>query len=355
MKNADALFRFWMRALIALFCISFAYIVIADRYAPLTTETRVQGFVVQIAPEVSGQVSMVGVENNQRVEQGDVLFTIDKDKYQIALDNARLQLQLAKEQEEVLRSNQQAAVADVARAASTFDNASKEYNRISSLFRRGLVPQAELDNASTQQKIAKSALDASQQNLKAIEAQLGADGSENTSVRIAESNLEKARLDLTNTVVYAPKDGVVTNLQLEPGAIASANKPLMTFIPSSSLWIAADFREKAVAHVDEDFIALVTYDALPGKVFHARVKSRDHGVAAAQQMPDGRLTNIEVNNRWVRDAQRTRINLQSLDPIPHQLFIGSRATVTLYPEDSVFWGLMAKIQIRLVGWLHYIY
>ncbi|MCV5959038.1 efflux RND transporter periplasmic adaptor subunit, partial [Escherichia coli] len=126
---------------------------------------------------------------------------------------------------------------------------------------------------------------------------------------IAKNGIEKAQLDLANTAVLAPSDGVVTNLQLEVGTMANTNMPLLTFVPTGSLWVAADFREKSVANVDKTFHALVTFDANPGSVYDFDLASRDYGVAAAQQTPNGALTKVEVNNRWVRDAQRTRVNL----------------------------------------------
>ncbi len=95
--TADHKFKHWMRTLIVLFIVLFFYIIIADRHAPITTEGRVQGYVVQVAPEVSGKVTDVLIENNQSVHQGDVLFKIDDRKYKIALEQAKLSLQSAYE------------------------------------------------------------------------------------------------------------------------------------------------------------------------------------------------------------------------------------------------------------------
>ncbi|MEF1212906.1 HlyD family secretion protein, partial [Vibrio alginolyticus] len=141
----------------------------------------------------------------------------------------------------------------------------------------------------------------------------------------------------------------------EVGTMANTNMPLLTFVPTGSLWVAADFREKSVANVDKTFHALVTFDANPGSVYDFDLASRDYGVAAAQQTPNGALTKVEVNNRWVRDAQRTRVNLTSSEELPPALFVGSRATIVLYPDNSIFWQLMAQAQIHLASWFHFIY
>ncbi|MGP8307666.1 HlyD family secretion protein [Vibrio sp. YIC-376] len=353
--TADQQFKHWMRTLIVLFIVLFLYIVIADRHAPLTTEGRVQGYVVQVSPEVSGKVTDVLITNNQAVHKGDVLFKIDDRKYKIALQQAKLSLQSANEKEATLYSQREAALANIARAQATFDNAHREYVRLQKLSSKKVISQSALDDAYAQDQVSSAALKAENQNLKVIEAQLGEKKGQSSAVRIAQNGIDKAMLDLTNTEVLAPSDGVVTNLQLEVGTMANSNMPLLTFVPTGSMWVAADFREKSVANVDKTYHALVTFDANPGTVYGFELSSRDYGVAAAQQTPNGALTKVEVNNRWVRDAQRTRVNLTSDEQLPSALFVGSRATIVLYPDNNLFWQLMAKVQIHIASWFHFIY
>ncbi|EKO3800016.1 HlyD family secretion protein [Vibrio harveyi] len=353
--TADHKFKHWMRTLIVLFIVLFFYIIIADRHAPITTEGRVQGYVVQVAPEVSGKVTDVLIENNQSVHQGDVLFKIDDRKYKIALEQAKLSLQSAYEKEATLYSQREAAQANIARAEATYNNAHREYTRLQKLSKQKVISQSTLDNAYAQNQVSRAALKAEQQNLKVIEAQLGDKKGQSTAVRIAQNGIEKAQLDLANTAVMAPSDGVVTNLQLEVGTMANTNMPMLTFVPTGSMWVAADFREKSVAGVDKNYHAMVAFDANPGSVYDFDLSSRDYGVAAAQQTPNGALTKVEVNNRWVRDAQRTRVNLTSQEALPSSLFVGSRATIVLYPDNSPFWELMAQTQIHLASWFHFIY
>lgn len=352
---AEHQFKHWMRSLIILFVVLFLYIIVADRHAPFTTEGRVQGYVVQVAPEVSGKVTSVAVDNNQKVKKGDLLFGIDDRKYQIALEQAQLALQSAYEKEATLYSQREAALANITRAKATYDNAHREYQRLATLSKQKAISQSNLDAALAKKQVSLATLKAEQQALNVIDAQLGKTKGQSTPVRIAKNGIEKAQLDLMNTQVIAPSDGVVTNLQLDVGAMANANMPLLTFVPTTSMWVAADFREKSVAKVTSDYHALVAFDAEPGKVYDFVIASRDYGVAAAQQLPNGALTKVETNNRWVRDAQRTRINLTSDETLPPSLFVGSRATIVLYSQQSTFWTLMANVQIQLASWLHVIY
>ncbi|MGR5253025.1 HlyD family secretion protein [Vibrio astriarenae] len=344
-----------MKVLVSLFFVAFVYLIVADRRAPFTTEGRVYGQVVQIAPEVTSKVTRVAVSNNQYVEKGDILFELDKQKFLIALEQAELGLSAAREQERVLQSQQLMALASISSAQATYENAKNEYQRIVELAKHQAVSLSVLDTTLKHYQVAQSRLEVEQHNLETLNAQLGSADQPITQVLQAQSQLEQAQLDLTNAVIRSPSDGVVTNLRLEVGAMASANVPLITFITEGSMWVGADFREKSVANVTKGYRALVTFDAYPGKVFDYPVESRDQGVATGHQNPNGTLTQIDVNNRWVRDAQRTRINLDSEESLPESIFIGSRATLALYSGENWFWHQVAKMRIRLTSWFHFIY
>ncbi|GEA50976.1 multidrug transporter [Vibrio inusitatus NBRC 102082] len=339
----------------AMFFVSFIYLIVSDRRAPFTTEGRVYGQVVQIASEVTSRVTDVLVENNEEVKTGDILFILDSRKFEIALDQAELALQSAKESELALRAKKSAAIANISRVKASLNNAKSEYQRISKLAKHQAVSVSELESKKKQYQIAIADLEIEKQNLNKLNAQLNTGQGVTTDVLVAQSRLEKAKLDISNTVVRSPSDGTVTNLRLEVGTIANANMPLLTFVTDDSLWVAADFREKSVSKVTNDYHALVTFDAFPGKVYQYHVDSRDRGVSSGHQNPNGMLTQIEVNNRWVRDAQRTRINLESNELLPDSLFIGSRASLALYSGESRFWQLIAKTRIRLISWFHFIY
>ncbi|MGF1642745.1 MAG: biotin/lipoyl-binding protein, partial [Thiotrichales bacterium] len=78
--------------LVVILC-SLIWYFLADRYTPYTSQARVQGFVVGVAPKVAGLVTKVHVENNQEVEEGQPLFEIDTASYEIALKKAQSDLQ----------------------------------------------------------------------------------------------------------------------------------------------------------------------------------------------------------------------------------------------------------------------
>jgi len=73
------------KIVMALIIGSLGWYLLSDRYAPYTSQARVQGYVVGVSPEVAGTVTKVLVSNNQEVQEGDALFEIDPSQYQICL------------------------------------------------------------------------------------------------------------------------------------------------------------------------------------------------------------------------------------------------------------------------------
>lgn len=355
MQAAEQKFKQWMRILIVLFLIVTTYLVMADRLTPLTTQSKVQGFVVQISPEVSGRVVAVNHTNNQLVKQGELLFKIDDEKYQLAVQKAEIGLAQAREQEASLVADIEAARSNVKTTQVTADNANREYHRIKRLAKSGAVSVSGLDSAVTKRDQAAANFMASKQKLHALEVKLGKGNGQSSAVLSAKNALKQAQLNLEHTEIIAQSEGIITNMQLHVGLFANANQPLLTFIPTDSLWISADYREKATTGMKKGMRAEVAYDAMPGEVFPLLVESRDYGVASAQQKANGQLSTVEVSNRWVRDAQRVRVNLISEDSISPRLFVGSRATVIIYTSGNTVIDYIGHSLITMISYLHYIY
>lgn len=355
MQAAEQKFKQWMRILIVLFLIVTAYLVMADRLTPLTTQSKVQGFVVQISPEVSGRIVEVNHTNNQLVKKGELLFKIDDEKYLLAVQKAKIALAQAKEQEASLVADIEAARSNVKTTQVTSNNANREYHRIKRLANSGAVSASGLDSALTKRDQAAANLMAAKQKVHALEVKLGKGNGQSSAVLSAKNSLKQAELDLEHTQVVAQNEGIITNMQLHVGVFANANQPLLTFIPTDSLWVSADYREKATSEMVKGMRAEVAYDAMPGEVFPLIVESRDYGVASAQQKANGQLSSVEVSNRWVRDAQRVRVNLTSDEPLSPRLFVGSRATVIIYTSGNSVIDYIGHSLITMISYLHYIY
>lgn len=353
--SAEQLFNRWVKWTLTLFALVFAYYLAADLYMPVTTDSLVQRYVVQVAPQVPGRVVAVAVQNNQQVKKGDLLFELDPTDYQLKLELAQLQLQQSQQNNRQLNAALQSASARVDQARFTLQEVQREDQRYQQLYSQKLIPRQQLEQSQTAVLKAKAELQASTANLAEREAELGMPTEELVQIKQARNQLALAQLELERTKVYADVDGVVTDLQLEVGTNLASHQATIALVSTEQSWVSALFREKSLLHVQRGTEALITFDALPGEVFTASVRDIDAGVANGQSTPDGRLATADSSSRWVRDAQRLKVNLALQQQMPPALVVGSRATVQLVPKDHGLMAILAKSQIQLISLLHYVY
>ncbi|MFG6653254.1 HlyD family secretion protein [Scandinavium sp. M-37] len=355
MMSPEQKFARWVRVSIASFLLMFIYFIVADIWIPLTPDSTVMRVVTPVSARVSGYVSQVYVHNNSQVKKGDVLYELDPTPFINKVEAAQIALEQAKLTNQQLDAQIAAQLANLKTAQITARNNQATYSRYQRLATMQNVSQQDLDNVRTawqnsQQSV--SSLNASIDNLRIQRGER--DDDRNVTLQKYRNALEQAQLDLGWTKIRAEADGTVSNLQLSPGLYTSAGNALLALV-NHDTDIVADFREKSLRHTHAGTAAAVVFDALPGKVFRAHVTSSDAGILAGQQAVNGQLSQPEVSNRWVRDAQRMRIHIELDEAIDKTLPTGSRATVQLYNSEGIFARFFSGLQIRLVSWLHYVY
>lgn len=335
------------------FAFIFIYFLIADLKMPVTTESMATRSITKVAPQVSGRIKAVHVHNNQMVKKGDVLFDIDSRPFELAVNEARLALEQARQNNQELDAALEAAQANVRAAESTSEQRNREANRMVNLLKNHGVSQQERDTAVSNAQSARANLLAAKAELEKIKVTRGLGGEDNLSIRQAQNHLKQAELNLSYTQVKAEQDGLVTNLHLQQGSFKSAGSPALALV-SNKVDIIADFREKNIAYTHQGDIALVAFDGRPGKLFDAQVESIDAGVSSGQFDANGQLATPTSSDRWVRDAQRLRLHLTLIEPLDFSAAAGARTTVQLVPDNG-FFAWIAKLQIKFISLLHYIY
>jgi multidrug resistance efflux pump len=252
---------------------------------PWTRDGRVKAYVVQVAPDVTGQVTKVYVHDNQQVAAGQPLFEIDRARFELALRQSEAQVEAA-----------QAALAQTLR----------ENKRNTQL--DDLVSAETREQGQTRSDQARAAL-----------AQ-------------AEVNRDTAKLNLERTHVVSAVDGIVTNLDLREGAYATASHPVMAVVDSKSFYVEGYFEETKLPGIqigDKVEVTLMgTRQPLPGRVesFAEGIADRDRSTGANM------LPNVNPTFNWVRLAQRIPVRI-ALDPLPAsvRLVAGQTATVKVLP------------------------
>lgn len=346
-----------------LILLSLVWYLASDRYTPYTTQARVQGYVVGVAPQVSGTVVEVAVENNQRVEPGQVLFRIDPTQYEIALAKAHSDYENALRQVEAGSAGVDAARANLRSALANLEKAEKDTMRLERLYREdpGTISTRRLEVSRATLDQSRAAVSAAEAGVaQAIEAKGGdSDEQTNTLLKIARSGVEKAELDLERTVVKASTRGVITDLRTELGVFAGAGAPVMTLVSFHDVWVQAEFTENNLGYMQAGTPVEILFDVMPGEVFNGEVDNIGLGISATQPPPPGTLPSISNSRDWLRQAQRFPVVVRfPPDQSPEligQLRIGGQASVVAYTEKAWLTRMLARLHIRLMSILAYAY
>ncbi|BCG27746.1 secretion protein [Pseudomonas tohonis] len=350
----DQRFARRVRSAIVAFVLLFAYFLAADLWMPITPQAQLTRPVLRLAPRISGQVLDIAVTNNAHVEAGQLLFRLDPEPFLLAVNAAELALEQAAQDNAELDASLAAARADKLAAEASAQELARETERLGKLMASQHVSRQLFEQTQSQRAAARAKVAAATARIHQLAAERGAAGDGNLRLRQARNALDQARLQLQYSEVRAERAGTLSNLQLSPGAFVAAGSPVAALVADEAD-VSADFREKALRYVGLGDGASVVFDALPGRIFAARVSAIDAGVKEGQLDANGDLAAPATSDRWVRDAQRQRLHVLLDAPPEAPLPSGAKATVQLYPHESPLAAFFGRVQIRLISLLHYIY
>lgn len=344
-----------IRVLIAVLVL-FTWYIAADRLTPSTNQARVRGFVVPIAPQVAGVVTDVNVAMNQRVEKGQVLFRIDPDTYELTVKQAEAELEKAGQSVGANTADVSSAQARLVEARASLRSVQSGAERIIAIEDTGVVTQAEVDKAKADIAGAKARIIEAVASLARARENLGAEGSNNADIVSAMAKLEKAQLDLSRSVLYAPGDGGVTNVRVHVGYYANVGQSVMTFISSSDVWLEAYMRENNIEYINQGDEVELVLDSMPGRIHQATVTSVGFGVADSSGNQIGELATVQAPTGWLRDAQRFPVIISFNDDstVGYRREAG-QADVIIYATDNFFLNGLAWVYIRVIAILSYLY
>ena len=256
--------------------------------SPWTRDARVQGNIVEVAPDVSGLITSINVVDNQKVAKGDVLFVIDRQRFALAVG---------------------AAQANIAQSQSTLKLAEDNANRDARVI--GSDPNA------------ISAETAETSRTKASEAA--------AALQLAQSQLATAQLNLERSTVRSPVNGFVTNLTATVGDYATRGTGVLALVDNDSFYVYAYFMETKLPAIKIGSEAEVRLMA-GGTVLRGAVQGLSRAIANPTDVRGGLLASVDPNFEWIRLAQRIPVRI-TLDKVPADvnLVAGMSATVVIHP------------------------
>jgi membrane fusion protein (multidrug efflux system) len=291
-----------------------------------TDNAYVNARIVQVSSLVMGQVVDVPIHENQYVHKGDVLFEIDRRPFEAALAEAEGKLRQAEQGTRQDQSDVLAAQADVAQQAAALTNADANLRRTTQLVRQNFMSKQAEDDAQARVNVAQAAVTAARARVEKARAALTTSGGTTPAVRVAQAEVEKARLDLEHAVMRAPEEGWITRFDLTPGTVVTPGNPLFAIVVGNSFWVDANFKETELQGVVPGRPATIVVDMYPDHTVHGSVESLAGGTGAAFSL----LPAQNANGNWVKIAQRVPVKVSVADPDPRfPLRVGATATVTV--------------------------
>lgn len=313
---------------------------------PASTQAVLSGYVTEIAPQVSGRVVEVPAEPNVEMDPGTVIYRIDPVPYQLRVDQLSAQLADTEASVAQLKESYDAARAQTAATQAQLDLTSLRLTQQQELVAAGAGSRFELEQYESQIEQLDAQLDANKANEQAAYAALTSSvGDTQSRVAGVLAQLESAQYDLANTEVKAPGRGLVTILVLQPGMQASPSRSVATFVYTDQLRIVGLFAQKALQSVKVGDKVLVSFPALPGRLFETEVLAIGSAVGEGQFMASGQLART--------DEQRTTriypVNISLPAEFPQELRkVGLSANATIYTEGAGVVGIVATI-LQWVG------
>ena len=291
-----------------------------ERYTrtPWTRDARVRADVVTLSADVSGLITRLPLSDNQPVEKGELLLSIDPARYELAVLRAERAVNVARAALGESRAAIEASQAQLRQRRS-------EAQRRSALQKRWMLSVEETEKAQTDVSLAHAELLRNQASLGLAQA----------NVELAEAALQQARLDLERTQVRAPVSGYVTNLQTREGDYAHAGVPLLALVDRDSFYVSGYFEETKLPGIRVGSRARV--ELMSGERFDGRVQSIAHAITDRENAEGSRLlANINPSYTWVKLAQRIPVRI-AIDPAYRQrntLRAGVTATIRVLPAED---------------------
>lgn len=294
-----------------------------------TDDAYVRADFTVIAPQVSGVITTVSVDDNQQVEQGAPLFQIDDRELMVARENAQanidsLNAQLERQQSLIAQAN-----AAVAASSANLKLAERNHQRFINLARDGSGTVRDQQQAEAEWGVQRAAYDRDRAGLRAAEQQ----------VKILHAELDKARaakadadLRLSYTQVAAPITGTVAQRHARVGGYAHVGEPQLTLVPLDKIYIEANFRETQLARIQVGQTVDITVDALPDVHLTGHVDS----VGPASGTSFSLVPPHNATGNFTKIVQRlpVRIRLDKEQKGVMRLRVGMSVTPTVHVADS---------------------
>jgi multidrug resistance efflux pump len=326
---------------------------------PYATEARIIQHTIQLIPRLPEPtlVTAVLVEPNVPVKKGAPLFQFDRRPYEYKVQQLQAQLAAAEQDVLVKKAEVAAAAQKVLRLQAELRYAKYQLALATRLASQGAGPQEDAQKWSAQVEAMQAAIVEAQADERRAKLRYTSEiGGVNTSVAALKAELAQARYYLDNTLMVAPEDGVIVNLQVRPGMVAGEVRfgAIASFVCDADRYLLAQFFQENLKYVKAGQPAEVAIDLYPGQIWKGTVIAIWPGSGAGQLLPSGTLPNFQYVPTELPQGQfAVAIKMDAADIERFPIGTQGRATIYTNPDSPFVW--LRRIGIRGYTWFNWLY
>jgi multidrug resistance efflux pump len=344
----------WVSGAVSLFvgALILATFLALFNYLTPSGRVTVTGRVVEVTPNVSGQIIAIPVKPNVPVKMGDVLFQIDPAPFQFKVSHLRASLAAAQQQTQILKSNYEQATANVAGLEAQFSFNAKRLKDIETLYESGANTEFRAQDTQVQFETVSAQLNAAKATQQSAKLAMDSEiGGVNTTVAQVQAQLENAEWELSQTTVRAPADGYVTLVTLTVGDRALQARSVMSFVVENEITIVGMFSQNGFQTIRIGAPVDIVFDNAPGRIYHARIAAIPKGIGQGQIAVSGTLARTTaLGGTTVFPAEISVPDEISRD----YLRLGMSGNATAFAKNAGVIGLLASILVWVSSYTAYL-
>lgn len=343
---------FFVLHLLLIFLIGLRFI------TPYSADAKVVQHTIQLVPRLPEPtlVTAVLVEQNVPVKKGQPLFTFDRRPYEYKVAQLQAGLAEAKQNVLVLKADLDVAEQNLAKATSEWQYAAYQLKLADRLAKTGAGPVEDAQKWTAQEAIAAASVRAAKADIERARLRYEAQvGGVHTTVAKVEAELDQARYYLDNTLLVAPEDGYIINLQVRPGMVSGDIRvgAIASFICDADRYVLATYSQETLKYVRQGQPVEIAFDLYPGQIFKAKVDGIWQGTGQGQYLPSGTLpTYAPPRPDTPQGLFAVKMTLD--EPDQWRFPIGAQAGAAIYTGGGGF-AVLRRIGIRAVSWANFLY
>ena len=282
-----------------------------------TDNAQVRRQIVPVNSRVQGYIKEIRFNEYEPVKRGDTLVVIDDADMRLNVARARADYQNALAGRDVADRSVTSAAANVAvseasiaEAKVLMEMAATDFARYEKLLEQEAVTRQQYDGAKTDYEAKKARYEMLSRQRSATSAVVDINrrriSQSEAGIELAKALLETAELNLSYTVIVAPCDGYASRKEIQVGQLVHPGQTLLDIVDSQDIWVAANYKETQLQHIEPGSVVDIEVDAVPGVVFSGKVKTISTATGASLSL----LPQDNSAGNFVKVRQRVPVRIE---------------------------------------------